>query len=298
MNWRRFLLSAGLVILTNAFVLIGVAYNRASEPEAEITLTERELPLAYGAFQTDENTELALRLHWQHPAHRFSPWVMFQPRPELDWFDQAKLEAVGYDCSLPLSDPSAEQYYDKMLPREAFVVLAYGGQAWTRWLEAWDRDKVFMAEQVTKGKRAKQDLEQLNDAYDQLPKTGSRLLAVDVGSDPIQLRQRYPERNQFVIVRAQVRLSLAREGKTAFDERRPAHLRGEVMRILTDDIHVPFELQGVLDTLSRSEGRRYRMSSDTVRPGGGNEPRYEVTLRYGTRYEPWITAIRPLTISP
>jgi len=77
MNWRRCLVSAGLVILTNAFVLIGVAYNRASEPEAEITLTERELPLAYGAFQTDENTELALRLHWQHPAHRFGPWVMF-----------------------------------------------------------------------------------------------------------------------------------------------------------------------------------------------------------------------------
>lgn len=298
MNWRRFLASAGLVVLTNAFVLIGVAYNRASEPEAEITLTERELPLSYEAFQSEENTELALRLHWQSPAHRWQA-LMFESRLEPDWFDQAKLEAVGYDCSLPLSDPSAEQYYDKMLPREAFVVLEYGGQAWTRWLEAWDRDKVFMAEQVNKGKRSKQDLEQLNDAYDQLPKTGSRLLAVDVGSDPIQLRQRYPERNQFVIVRAQVRLYLAREGKTQTSERRPVHLRGEVTQLLTNDIHVPFELQAVLDTLSRSEGHRGRAtSSPFVRPREAKEPRYEVTLRYGKRYEPWITAIRPLTIAP
>jgi hypothetical protein len=298
MNWRRFGASAGLVILTNAIVLIGIAYNRGGEPEAEITLTEREVPLSYEAFQSEENTELALRLHWQSPAHRWQV-LMFEPRPETEWFDQAKLEAVGYDCSLPLPDPSAEQYYDKMLPREAFVVLEYGGQAWARWLVEWDRDKVFMAEQVNKGKRSKQDLERLNDAYDRLPKTGSRLLAVDVGSDPIQLRQRYPERNQFVIVRAQVRLYLAREGKTESGERRSAHLRGEVTQLLVDDIHVPFELQAVLDTLSRHEGRHGRMSSGTfVSPGEAKEPRYEVTLRYGKRYEPWITAIRPLTISP
>ena len=298
MNWRRFGASAGLVVLTNAIVLIGIAYNRGGEPEAEITLTEREVPLSYEAFQSDENTELALRLHWQSPAHRWQA-LMFEPRLEPDWFDQAKLEAVGYDCSLPLSDPSTEQYYDKMLPREAFVVLEYGGQAWTRWLEEWSRDKVFMAEQVNKGKRSKQDLERLNDAYDQLPKTGSRLLAVDVGSDPIQLRQRYPERKQFVIVRAQVRLYLAREGKTQSGERWPVHLRGEVTRLLVDDTHVPFELQAVLDTLAGSERHHGRTSSDPfVRPGEAKEPRYEVTLRYGKRYEPWITAIRPLTISP
>ena len=298
MNWRRFGVSAGLVVLTNVVVLIGVTYNRGGEPEAQITLTEREVPLSYEAFQSEENTELALRLHWQSPAHRWQAF-MIEPRPEPDWFDQAKLEAVGYDCSLPLSDPLAEQYYDKMLPREAFVVLEYGGQAWTRWLAEWERAKVFMAEQVDKGKRSKQDLERLNDAYDRLPKSGSRLLAVDVGSDPIQLRQRYPERNQFVIVQAQMRLYFAREGKTESGERWPAHLRGVVTQLLIDDIHVPFELRAVLDTLTRSEGHHGQTpSSPFVRPGEAKEPRYEVTLRFGKRYEPWVTAIRPLTASP
>jgi uncharacterized protein DUF4824 len=298
MNWRRFGASAALVVLTNSFVLIGVGYNRSGEPEAEITLSEREVPLSYVAFRSEENTELALRLHWQSPAHRWQA-LMFEPRPGPDWFDQAKLEAVGYDCSLPFSDPLAELYYDKMLPREAFVVLGYGGQAWTHWLEEWERDKVFMAEQVNKGKRSKQELERFNDAYDRLPKTGSRLLAVDVGSDPIQLRQRYPDRKQFVIVRAKVRLFLVREGKTQSGERWPVHLRGEVTQLLIDDIHVPFELRAVLDTLSRSEAeRRWTPHGPFVRPGEVKDPRYGVTLRFGKRYEPWITVIRPLTPSP
>src|SRR5215472_6318591 len=104
MNWRRFGASAGLIVLTNVIVCIGVAYNRGGEPEAEIALTERELPLSYAAFRSEENTELALHLRWQSPAHRWHALVL-APRPEVDWFDQAKLEAVGYDCSFPLSDP-------------------------------------------------------------------------------------------------------------------------------------------------------------------------------------------------
>jgi len=238
-----------------------------------------------------------LRLHWKSPAHRWSVLV-FEPRPEPDWFDQAKLETVGYDCSIPLSDPSAEQYYDKMLPREAYVVLEYGGKAWTRWLAERERDKVFMAEQVDKGKRSKQDLERLNDAYNQLPRTGSRLIAVDVGHDPVQLRRQYPERNQFMIVRAEVRLYLVREGRAQTGEHWPVHLRGEVTQLLIDDIHVPFELKTVLDTLARSEGEHRRgPHGPFARFGEAKDPRYEVTLRFGKRYEPWITGIRPLKTS-
>ena len=57
MNWRRLGASVGLLVLTNAVVLAGVAYNRSGEPEVEITLTERELPVALGTFGgRDEDT--------------------------------------------------------------------------------------------------------------------------------------------------------------------------------------------------------------------------------------------------
>lgn len=298
MNWRRFGAGAGLVVLTNLFVLIGVAYNRGGEPEAEITITERELPLAYAVYRSEENTELALRLEWQSLGHRWHS-LLFESRFEPDWFDQGKLETIGYDCSLPLADPSAEHYYDKMLPREAYVVLGYGGQAWTRWLEGWDRDKVFMVDQVTKGKRSKEDLERFNDAYGRLSKTSSRLVAVDVGNDPVQLRQRYPERHQFVIVRAETRLHLVREGKTSSGEHRPSHLHGVITHLLIDEIHVPFEQRAILDTLLRPEPERHSTPRGPfVKPEEMKEPRYEVTLRFGTRYEPWIMSIRSLVTQP
>lgn len=298
MNLPRLAASAALVVLTNVIVLIGVTYNRSGEPEAEITLTEREMPLSYAAYRSEENTGLALRLDWQHPGHRWHA-IMFESQLEPNWFDQGKLEKIGYDCSLPLSDPFAEQYYDRMLPREAYVVLAYRGEAWTHWIEEWDRDKVFLLDQIKKGKRSKEDFERFNEAYARSGKTDSRLLAVDVGVDPLELRQRYPERRQFVIVQAQTRLQLAREGKTSSGKHRPSHLRGDVTHLLIDDIHVPFEQRAMLDSLLRSEAeRRARPHRPYVNADELKEPRYEVTLRFGKRYEPWITSIRPLETKP
>jgi Domain of unknown function (DUF4824) len=298
MNWRRVAASAALLVLTNVIVLVGVTYNRSDEPEAEITLTERELPLSYADYRSEENTGLALRLDWQHPGHRWHA-IMFESQFEPNWFDQGKLENIGYDCSLPLSDPFAEQYYDRMLPREAYVVLAYGGEAWARWREEWDRDKVFMLDQIKKGKQSKEHLERFNEAYDRSLKIDSRLLAVDVGADPVELRQRYPDRRQFVIVRALTRLQLAREGKTSSGKHRPSHLRGDISHLLIDDIHVPFEQRAILDALLRSEAeRRARPQRPYVKADDLKEPRYEVTLRFGKRYEPWITSIRPLEAKP
>ena len=47
--------------------------------------------------------------------------------------NQIKLESLGYDCSVPLTDASAAQHYGKALPRKAYVVLEYGGKSWDNW---------------------------------------------------------------------------------------------------------------------------------------------------------------------
>jgi Domain of unknown function (DUF4824) len=296
MNWRRLGAGVGLLVLTNAVVLAGVAYNRAGESDVEITLTEREIPLSYSAFRGDENTGLSLQLRWQSPNMRWHS-AKFDPGPA--WFDQAKLEAIGYDCSIPLTDSLVELYYDKLLPQEAYVVLEYGGQAWTAWLTEWERDLGFMNDQLAKGRRSKQDVERLREAYERLPKTGSRLLAVDVGIDPIQLRQRYPAGQRFIITKAQVRLTLVRAGKTESGESRPAHLRGNVTHLLVDEVHVPSEWREALERLTYAGSDRERIYPNTfAMQEEYKKPRYEVTLRYGKRYEPWITSIRPLTNSP
>lgn len=290
MNWGRVGMSMGLVLLTNAIVLAGVAYNRSGETHAVMTLTERELPLAYDAFRNDENTGLSLRINWQRPNRRGQPWNS-PARAGPEWFDRAKLEAVGYDCSVPLTDASADLYYDKMVSHEAYMVLAYGGEAWRAWLEEWERDIVVRTEQVANGKRPKQDLDRLKEAYEDIQKAGSRLIAVDIGKDPLRLRQQYPDSGQFLIVRVQVRLDVVRAGATGPSPSQIPYLRGEVTHLLVDEIHVPFEQRGMLTEVASKRAMR---TSRSPLHGGVEAPRYEVTLHYGNRYEPWIDTIRPL----
>jgi len=119
-------------------------------------------------------------------------------------------------------------------------------------------------------------------------------VAIDVGNDAVELRQRYPELHHFIIARAQVRLALVRQGQTESGERYSAHLRGHVTQLLIDDIHVPYEWQSELNRIT--EGKSiYRVFWNSFDWGAEpKEPRYEVTLRYGKRHEPWITAVRPL----
>jgi hypothetical protein len=181
-----------------------------------------------------------------------------------------------------------------MLPREAYVVLSYGGEAWTAWLLKWERDIVSRTEQFANGKRSKQDLDHLKDAYEDIQKTGSRLVAVDVGRDPLRLRQQYPDASQFLIARTQVRLAVVRPEHTGPNPSHRPYLRGEVTYLLVDEIHVPFEQREVFATLTGKEAMRSKRST---LHSGGKEPRYEVTLRYGNRYEPWMMAIDPVRVS-
>jgi Domain of unknown function (DUF4824) len=292
MNWRRLGASIGLLVLTNAVVLAGVAYNRSAEPDVEITLTEREVPVSFGGFRrSDEDTGFALRLRWQSPNRR---WRSDRHESGPAWFDQAKLEALGYDCSIPLSDPDAALYYDRQLPREVYVVLEYEGKAWTAWLKEWERDLVFTAAEVASGKDSQKDLEKHREIYERLPKTAARLVAIDVGNDAGQLRQRYSEPHRFIIARAQVGLMFVREGKSARRERLPAHLRGHVTHLLTEDIHVPYEWQRELNQVTEGKPIYMNFWNSFDWQADPKEPRYEVTLRYGKRHEPWITGVRPL----
>ena len=84
---RWILLAVALVIVSNLVVLIGVARNRSGEPEATVRLTEREL----GFLHHDPESSgmiLGFRLNRDD---------------EADWLDRAKLETLGFDCSLPVT---------------------------------------------------------------------------------------------------------------------------------------------------------------------------------------------------
>ena len=249
-------LAVAVVILANAVALVGVARNRSGQPEAEVLLTERELPLAPW---TDESTGVFLQLEWQ----RSLPG----PKPETPWLDRAKLESLGFDCSVPAEAPGARERYGRMAARPAYVVLEYDGEAFRRWLEAAEAQP---------------------GSPDDLPGSArvsaSRLVPVDAGRDAGALRRLHPDRSHSLIVPAIVRPRWTCPDECEGDRAGKAVLSVAIQALLGRAVHVPKNLAAPLATLRAA-----------VPPGprrGHAAPRYEVLIRYGARYEPWVAEVR------
>ena len=257
------ILAAMVVLVANAVALVGVARNRSGRSEAEVLLTERELPMAPWS---DESTGAFVRLEWQHSLPG--------SKVEWPWFDRAKLESLGFDCAR--WEEEVRERYGRMVPRRAYVVLEYDGPAWARWLEAREAEP--------EGK----------DGEDARV-SASRLVPIDVGLDPGELRRLYPDRSRCLIVPA-----IVGAGRTEDGPGGKVVLGGQILYVLVSEIHVPKDLGALLAALRATDAAVPVPPRDEGRPGPPvpqhrhAPPRYEVLLRYGVRHEPWVAEVRPL----
>lgn len=276
MRRRGWWIAGALVLLTNLLVLVGVARNRSGEPEAVLELTERELPIA---FSRDEDTGMSLRLD------HGSVW-------RLDWLDRSKLEDLGFDCSAPPNAEEAEFHYGKQLPRDGYLVLENGGEAWQRWLDAQRREVEETAREVELGEVEQSVLDRQQRNYEQERLTHSRLFPVDAGRDPVVLRERYPDRDRVLIFPAVFRIAVDRPWNSETSRRDPPRIRGYVSKLLVRNVHVSLGHAELLE--------HYRFDqepwskADPFEEPERFEPRYTVILKVGRRYEPWIDQMRPV----
>jgi uncharacterized protein DUF4824 len=281
-------IACALLLLTNAIVLVGATYNRRGEPEARLVLTERELRLGY---QEKENTGLWLRLE----TSDVQPFMADGP----GWFDEKKLEEVGFDCGLAPTAPSAELYYEKALPRHVYAVLEFDGDAWKSWIARREQEVLnppsgtLVSPQTLEERKKQLEIERAGH---------SRLFLVDVGRDPSGLRARHPDRARFIVTGAIARLQLRRSWDEATKTWKDVRLEGFVPEILPSEIHVPLDRRKVLDAVREAQFKKEGPGS-WMDYGGYNAyiqgaPRYQVTLSYGRRLEPWIDDVQPLAVKP
>jgi hypothetical protein len=159
--------AAAVVVVANGFALLHAARNRMGQPDATITLTEREL----SRVRTDDDSGISLMLNFQDPN---GTWYGETLQREA-WLNRAKLSTLGFDCGMDPTDKRADRFYERQVPRTGFVALDYNGSA--------DR---------APGLRGN---------------TLSRLVAIDAATDAAQLRARYPDRHSIPILPAVIRIS-------------------------------------------------------------------------------------------
>jgi len=266
-------LAAALVVLSNLAAWRVAALNRSGEPEAVLVLTERELRLP---VRQAENTALALALVFEPPRPRSDGG----PR-EAGWFDRAKLESIGFDCSRPVTAENAD-YYRTRPPRAAYAALAFEGALWLKQMERAPRAPQPPSSLTVPDSAIR------NGAVRVAPRDpflDSHLLPIDVDNDPAALRARHPDTRAVAVVEATVALQYV--GNAG----QPPFLMGRVTSVLPPEINVPREWRGPLEGLQSD-------AEPGVWPPPQHEPRFRVTVSWGKRLEPWITKVELLAPGP
>lgn len=210
MRARGLWLASAIVMASSLGALALVAVNRSGEPEAVLELTERELRLP--AKEAD-STALMLQLQFERRPPRVAGRPERMEAEDAGWFDRAKLDAIGFDCSRPVA-PEHASFYKAQPPRWTFAALEYEGEEWRRDLErASDPDAVL----------------------------DTHLAVIDVDNDPTALRSRHPDRRRVAIVQATAVLRyVAADGK-------PPFLTGRVVNLWPAVINVPREWRPALE---------------------------------------------------
>lgn len=273
-------LGIGLIVLTNAIALGGVWWNRSADPESVLTLSQRELSLPWRSLRMMENSGLALNLNWRvagrEAGDSASGSTINGGTPE--WLDAAKMAALGFTSDAAQAD-SEHRRYARQLPREVILVMELAGPAWQRALDRARENAGRHAAAAAANAGSKQFAERAKRASDELAReehSNSRLFVIDAGLDARLLREKYPDRNRFLLLRGTVRPT------TRTREHTTPQATGYVSRVGNGQIHVPHALREPLESL--------RAQSE---PGGGD--RFSATLQVGQRLEPWLVAVNPAT---
>lgn len=260
--------AAALVVVVNALLLAGVAWNRSGAPDSTLTLGTRELTVPWNFGRDGERGGVTLMLNWRAlSAHddaqgHYSHYAGYGPH----WLDEAKLRALGFDLS---GDRDGERP-----PRELHVVLEFAGEAWQR---AQARAREHLERARARGSDNEQDAAALKSAQQALESElhrASRLFAIDAGADATALRQRYPDTRRFAIVRATVKANaIVVDGRDTW--------QGRIGELAVSAVSVPYALRGPLSGAGLEDWRNERAG-------------FEIDVSWGRRLEPWITAVRAM----
>jgi hypothetical protein len=288
MTRRSVVVAIAVIAIVNIAALVGVMRNRSGEPEATVWLDERELDLLPADAELGSPL---LRLRYQNAAN--DQGQPPRPTPEVvapNVLDEARLAALGFDCSVPAASAGAAAFYRRVLPRPAFVVFAVGGPAWEPQVTAWqERQRQRIERQIAGGELSGEAVDRAMADIAAGPQRLSRLMPVDAGRDGGALRATYPDRTRFLILPGVVTLHFV-----AASEAGAASVHGHLMEVFPAVLAAPREVNAALNAFREPPRTPPSRTSAWTPAKLDHAPRYEVQVSVGRTWQPWISEIRPL----
>jgi hypothetical protein len=262
-----------LIAVTNSVALVGVNYNRSGEPDVVAVLTERELRLPYRFGFMKENSGIAFKIQWRigysapYGGGHYAQWE------QAIWLDKEKLESLGFNLSKPLTSENAKRFYQKMLPRSAYLVLEYDGDMHKRTIKQRKNELNKQQLLLTNNPENEEFKKQVKNAQDRLEaeeQFHSRLFVIDAGRDKTSLRARYSDRSKYLIMAGEVELQVKEHS-----------FQGKIKSLAIKSVNVPIDYHSILRPLMDQYSYRKQPKS----------PRYRVKLATGQRLEPWVKEV-------
>ena len=277
MKWSHTLIAgSAIILLTNAVALGGAGYNRSSEPESLLQLTQRELQHSSWREGKD-NSGITLELNWrveQPKQGKYDRYYDGRWGEPPTWLNKAKMTELGFDL-VKLASTSGNSRYDDTQSREVLLVLELNGPSYQQTLQR-ARESAEQAKALRGGNlKNKEDKESVKEAeenflYEQ--NQSSRLFVIDAGLDVQKLRAFYSDRTRFAIVHGLIRPDTVPD--TAC-EKNEARFIGHISELHADHINVPLAYRQVFN----------------------NPASYEVIVAFGRRLEPWLVSASKVAVA-
>lgn len=274
------LIGIGIIVISNAFALVGVSYNRSGEPQSTIMLTERELALPYSYGFAEENSGIALRLNYRTYSESdilsLYNYKYYGGKP--DWLKINKLLELGFDVNDSPDKKETIRRYSKILPREVLLVIEFNGATYQKALKRaeknWKKANGLHENEPENSDHTKVE-ERAKSSFLREQNSTSRLFIIDAGLEHDALRKKYSDYTRYLIVPGSVRLSID-GSKSGFEQ-----LSAYIDDVTIDRVNVPYDYRHVLEP----------MVSGNARNKPEDKPRYAAKLVYGKRLEPWIERV-------
>ena len=265
---RKYLLT-GLVILigTNLAALGGVAFNRLGEATSHLSLTERELSLPYNSGSQKENSGLSLSINWRTPTKIDNTYYPYNSTDIKITKDE--LVALGFDEI----DKQKRNWSD---PLELYWAFEFDGPLHRAEIKKADAkyQEALLAYEEQASDESKREENRFKEHLAREKTSNSRLFFIEAAANYDSLVTKFSEQKNILIVQGLARYSYSKKDKT---------YNLSLNDLSVANIMVPLKYTDIFSGLSH-------VARQDIQP-----PRYEVSINWGSRLEPWVVGTKRLT---